>query len=94
MANDTSGGSWWDKLLLSDEALKRNDELRAAAERGEIGWDDAHAYAEGVRAQHGYSGGKHGDQYIRLDAAPEMPDSYGAAYTEALENAPCPTADN
>ena len=85
MANNSTGGSYWDRLLLSDEERKRNDELRAAAERGEISWDDAHAYVEGTRAQHGYSGGKHGDQYIKLDAAPEMPDNYGEGYRDAVK---------
>ena len=85
MAKSNNSGSYWDKLLLSDDELKRNEDLRGAAERGEISWDDAHSYVEGTRAAHGYSGGRHGDQYIKLDAAPALPDSYGTAYREAVE---------
>lgn len=60
------GGSYWDNQYMTEGELKSVDAARQAAARGEISIEDAHAYGEGKRAQYGYSGGKHGDQYIPL----------------------------
>ena len=81
----SAGGSYWDRLYMTDRELRDNDSVRSAAQRGEITWDDAHSYVQNVRKKYGYSGGDDGSQYIPLAAVPALPDSYGAAYRETLK---------
>ena len=81
----SAGGSYWDRLYMTEQELRDNDSVRSAAQRGEIGWDDAHSYVQNVRKKYGYSGGDDGSQYIPLAAVPALPDSYGAAYRETLK---------
>ena len=78
------GGSYWDQKYMTDDELRDAYDVRRAAERGEVTWDDAHDYVENTRARYGYSGGKHGDAYVKTDDKPVMPDDYGAAYREAV----------
>ena len=78
------GGSYWDQKYMTDGELRDAYDVRRAAGRGEVTWDDAHDYVENTRARYGYSGGKHGDAYVKTDDKPVMPDDYGAAYREAV----------
>ena len=78
------GGSYWDQKYMTDDELRDAYDVRRAAERGEVTWDDAHDYVENTRARYGYSGGKHGDAYVKTDDKPVMPEDYGAAYREAV----------
>ena len=78
------GGSWWDQKYMTDDELRDAWDVRQAAERGEITWDDAHNYVENTRAKYGYSGGADGSEYVKTNSAPTMPDDYGAAYREAV----------
>lgn len=56
--------SKYDQVHLSKEDQDKISSLTNQAESGSISWDDAHAQAEAIRGNAGYSGGDAGDDYI------------------------------
>lgn len=56
--------SKYDQVHLSKEDQDKISSLTSQAESGSISWDDAHAQAEAIRGNAGYSGGDAGDDYI------------------------------
>lgn len=65
MAKNKYGGSIYDQEYMTEDELRRAAEIRAAAERGDTTWDDAHRYVEDMRSGHGYSGGQDGSGFTR-----------------------------
>lgn len=63
--------SQWDKANLSQA---QQDSIQKATDYGAStgDWATAHAMAETVRAQAGYSGGRYGDEYISLEKQPQV----------------------
>ncbi|MFH7445019.1 hypothetical protein RA265_28210, partial [Pseudomonas syringae pv. tagetis] len=56
--------SKYDQVHLSKEDQDKISSLTSQAESGSISWDDAHAQAEAIRGNAGYSGGDAGDDYL------------------------------
>ena len=74
-------GSAYDQQNFSTAEKHQVADIVNAARAGETGWDDAHAFVEGTRKKHGYSGGSDGSAYkdtggYQIGAAPEYINKY------------------
>lgn len=58
------GGSIYDLQSFTDEQLAAANDIREAAKEGKTTWSEAHDFVESIRNEYGYSGGKHGSEYI------------------------------
>lgn len=71
----------YDKQHLSEAQQATIAAVTQAAQSGSMSWADAHAAAEAVRAQAGYSGGQYGNEYISSGKSGSSGSSGGATGT-------------
>ena len=91
--NPTYGGSVYDNRYMTEDELASIADVRASAVMGETDWDSAHSYAEGIRANYGYSGDSDGSKYIPLatgekftyESAPTYTSKYSAQIDELTQ---------
>lgn len=91
--NPTYGGSIYDNQYMTEDELASIADVRASAVMGETDWDSAHSYAEGIRANYGYSGDSDGSKYIPLatgekftyESAPTYTSKYSAQIDELTQ---------
>lgn len=68
------GGSDYDQYYFSDADLSNAAFYRDQAKKGNISWEQANKYVEGIRSKYGYSGGSDGSGYNPLGYKVVNPD--------------------
>lgn len=80
-----------DREILTDEELHQVCEARekaiADAKGGPVDWTDAHALADGFRRGHGYTAGKDGSTFEKVDyvAQPQGPSKEVSRYDQLMK---------